>query len=118
MTSALLPWEPADPEPLGLCRRLEFSRMVLGAGSNCLILDGGIPGLVLHFPPSRARSLGAGLARLGAGAMLPRAAFDTAYLGVDGLAFGVGIPGTAELGQVLEGVDAVLPDGQVRRFSA
>jgi UDP-N-acetylmuramate dehydrogenase len=104
--------------------------MVLGAGSNCLILDGGVRGLVLKFPATRARHEGQGLVCLQAGAMLPRAAFDTAYQGLLGLAFGVGIPGTAgaaaagnagafggEVGEILESVEAVLPGGDVIRLA-
>jgi UDP-N-acetylmuramate dehydrogenase len=128
-------WEPASlalvPDLMALCEELEFPCTVLGAGSNCLILDGGIRGLVLKFPASRAVHQGDGLVRLQAGSMMPRAAFDTAYLGLSGLAFGVGIPGTAgaavagnagafgsEVGEILETAEVVLPGGEVMRFSA
>lgn len=127
-------WEPAAttslPDLLGLCQELQFPYTVLGAGSNCLILDGGIRGLVLKFPSTRLAHQGEGLISLQAGAMLPRAAFDSAYLGLLGLAFGVGIPGTAgaaaagnagafggEIGDLLESVEAVLPGGDLLRFS-
>ncbi|HVB53153.1 MAG TPA: UDP-N-acetylmuramate dehydrogenase [Candidatus Acidoferrales bacterium] len=126
-------WEPASavllPDVLRACGELEFPTTVLGAGSNCLILDGGVRGLVLKFPATRAELQGEGLVCLQAGAMLPRAAFDTAYQGLLGLGFGVGIPGTAgaaaagnagafggELGEILESVEAVLPGGDVLRF--
>jgi UDP-N-acetylmuramate dehydrogenase len=128
-------WEPASPalvpDLLALCGELDWPCTVLGAGSNCLILDGGIPGLVLKFPAIRAEHQGDGLVRLQAGSMMPRAAFDTAYLGLSGLAFGVGIPGTAgaavagnagafgsEVGEILESAEVVLPSGEVMRFSA
>ena len=128
-------WEPAAaaalPDLLGLCQELEFPCTILGAGSNCLILDGGVRGLVLKFPAARVEHQGDGLVTLQAGAMLPRAAFDSAYQGLLGLAFGVGIPGTAgaaaagnagafggELGEILESVEAVLPGGDVLRLSA
>ncbi|HVC22845.1 MAG TPA: UDP-N-acetylmuramate dehydrogenase [Candidatus Dormibacteraeota bacterium] len=123
-------WEPAStillPDVLRACQELEFPYTVLGAGSNCLILDGGIRGLVLKFPATRAEHQEEGLVRLDAGSMLPRAAFDTAYLGLQGLAFGVGIPGTAgaaaagnagafgsEMGEILEKTEVVLPGGDV-----
>jgi len=128
-------WEPASaallPDLLGICQELAFPITVLGAGSNCLILDGGVRGLVLKFPAARAAHQGEGLVCLSAGAMLPRAAFDTAYQGLLGLAFGVGIPGTAgaaaagnagafggEIGEILESLEAVLPGGDVLRLSA
>jgi UDP-N-acetylmuramate dehydrogenase len=127
-------WEPASPallpDVLEACQDLDFPCTVLGAGSNCLILDGGIRGLVLKFAATRAEHQGEGLVCLQAGAMLPRAAFDTAYLGLQGLAFGVGIPGTAgaaaagnagafggEIGEILESLEAVLPGGDVMRLS-
>jgi UDP-N-acetylmuramate dehydrogenase len=127
-------WEPASadllPDVLEACQESDFPVIVLGAGSNCLILDGGIRGLVLRFPASRAVHEGDGLVRLPAGAMLPRAAFDTAYQGLEGLSFGVGIPGTAgaaaagnagafggEMGEILESLEAVLPGGDVMRLS-
>jgi UDP-N-acetylmuramate dehydrogenase len=127
-------WEPVSavllPDVLRLCQEMEFPCTVLGAGSNCLILDGGIRGLVLKFPATRAEHQGEGLVCLQAGAMLPRAAFDTAYQGLLGLAFGVGIPGTAgaaaagnagafggEIGEILESLEAVLPGGDVLRLA-
>ncbi len=127
-------WEPASaallPDVLRLCSELDFPCTVLGAGSNCLILDGGIRGLVLKFPATRVEHQGEGLVCLQAGALLPRAAFDTAYQGLLGLAFGVGIPGTAgaaaagnagafggEIGEILESLEAVLPGGDVLRLS-
>ncbi|MGA7172169.1 MAG: UDP-N-acetylmuramate dehydrogenase [Candidatus Dormiibacterota bacterium] len=127
-------WEPVSsvllPDILRLGQELDFPCTVLGAGSNCLILDGGVRGLVLKFPATRARHEGEGLVCLQAGAMLPRAAFDTAYQGLFGLAFGVGIPGTAgaaaagnagafggEVGEILDSVEAVLPGGDVMRLA-
>ncbi|MGC2192921.1 MAG: UDP-N-acetylmuramate dehydrogenase [Candidatus Dormiibacterota bacterium] len=127
-------WEPESavllPDVLRACQELEFPWTVLGAGSNCLILDAGVRGLVLKFPATRVEHQGEGLVCLQAGAMLPRAAFDTAYWGLLGLAFGVGIPGTAgaaaagnagafggEIGEILESVESVLPGGDVLRFT-
>ncbi|MGC1909433.1 MAG: UDP-N-acetylmuramate dehydrogenase, partial [Candidatus Dormiibacterota bacterium] len=127
-------WEPVSsvllPDILRLAQELDFPCTVLGAGSNCLILDGGVRGLVLKFPATRARHEGEGLVCLQAGAMLPRAAFDTAYQGLLGLAFGVGIPGTAgaaaagnagafggEVSEILDSVEAVLPGGDVMRLA-
>ena len=69
-------WEQAAlellPELVGCCRELGFPLTVLGAGSNCLILDGGIRGLVLRFPAVPMVDEGGGRVRLEAGSMLPR----------------------------------------------
>ncbi|MGA8426393.1 MAG: UDP-N-acetylmuramate dehydrogenase [Candidatus Dormiibacterota bacterium] len=128
-------WEPAAvallPDLMHLCQVLSIPCTVLGAGSNCLILDGGIRGLVLKFPATRVVHQGAGQVLLQAGSMMPRAAFDTAYLGLMGLAFGVGIPGTAgaavagnagafgtEVKDILEGAEVVLPGGDVLHLTA
>jgi len=67
---------------------------MIGAGSNTLILDNGIRGLVLRFADRHLRRLGDGAVELGGGCMMPRAALDCARLGLAGLEFGIGVPGT------------------------
>ena len=128
-------WAPADPAPLGevlaACRAVGLPVTVLGAGSNALVRDGGIPGLVVRLPPARLRSIGGGVVELPGGAMLPRAAFDAAHAGLGGLEFGVGIPGTAgaaafgnagafggEMAARLLEVDLLTADGTARTLAA
>jgi UDP-N-acetylmuramate dehydrogenase len=69
---------------------------VLGAGSNLLVSDRGIPGLVIatrhlrskHFNPAT------GQLTVSAGEAIPALAWDAAALGWEGLEWAVGIPGT------------------------
>jgi UDP-N-acetylmuramate dehydrogenase len=69
---------------------------LLGAGSNTLVLDGGIRGLVVRLGDQlrRWRALDATTVELGGGCMLPRAALDLARRGLAGMEFGIGVPGT------------------------
>ena len=98
---------------------------VIGHGSNLLVLDGGIRGLVIRVEKNMH-----GIRREGnrltaqAGAMLGAAAAAAAEAGLTGLEFASGIPGTVgggmtmnagayggELGDVTVRVDGVRPDG-------
>ncbi len=91
--------EPADSDDLN--RALAWARssgvpvVVIGNGTNLLVSDGGIRGLVLK--------LGAGLSRIeirdtaiyaGAGVLLPRLANRALQAGLAGFEFLAGIPGT------------------------
>ncbi|HBX22705.1 MAG TPA: UDP-N-acetylmuramate dehydrogenase [Desulfotomaculum sp.] len=91
--------EPADSEDL--CRALAWARnyglpvIVIGNGTNLLVSDSGIRGLVIK--------LGAGLSGIeikgaaicaGAGALLPRLANRALQAGLAGFEFLAGIPGT------------------------
>jgi len=69
---------------------------ILGAGSNVLISDRGIPGLVIctrHWRRSQF-DLAAGQVRVAAGEPLPTLAWKVAKRGWRGLEWAVGIPGT------------------------
>src|SRR5205807_3931526 len=70
------------------------------------------------------RVAGEGTVELGGGSMMPRAALDCARLGLAGLEFGIGIPGTCgasvrgnagafgtEIKDVLVDCDSIAPDG-------
>ncbi len=69
---------------------------ILGAGSNLLVSDHGLPGLVIstrhlrhsHFDPQT------GQLTVGAGESIPSLAWEAAKLGWQGLEWAVGIPGT------------------------
>lgn len=69
---------------------------VLGAGSNTLVRDGGVPGVVVRLTPAFARTEILGGNRIGIGTALPdkMAAKAAAKAGVAGLEFFVGVPGT------------------------
>jgi len=91
-------FRPADADDLAafLAARPAGTRiLVIGVGSNLLIRDGGIPGVVIRLPASFGKIAGDGTRiRAGAAALdsaLARAAADG---GIAGLEFLRGIPGT------------------------
>jgi UDP-N-acetylmuramate dehydrogenase len=105
---------------------------VVGSGSNLLIADEGVPGLVLKLDKDLSTIELDGIAgdRLacGAGARLPAVAAAAARAGLAGIEFGVNIPGTVggavrmnanayggALADVLEWVDVVSATGTERR---
>lgn len=87
-----------DPERLAdlmpRCTESGVPFTVLGAGSNTLVLDGGIRGLVVRLADRHLRVLDDAHIELSAGYMMPRAALDLARKGIAGMEFGIGIPGT------------------------
>jgi UDP-N-acetylenolpyruvoylglucosamine reductase len=102
---------------------------VVGSGSNLLVADNGVPGLVIKLDRALAKiEHRNGHLICGGGARLPQAAARAAALGLSGLEFGVNIPGTVggavrmnanayggELQRVLEWVDVCTADGTDRR---
>ncbi len=130
-------FEPADTEDLKLfLERLDGALpiMALGLGSNLIVRDGGVPGVVIKLGKPFADveiddescivSCGAGAH----GILVASAARDT---GVAGLEFMRGIPGTVggfvrmnggaygrEVGDVLIDCDVVMPDGRCHRVPA
>jgi UDP-N-acetylenolpyruvoylglucosamine reductase len=118
----LLGWATAAGAPVS----------VVGSGSNLLIADAGVTGLVLKLDRELARIDRDG-ARIvcGGGARLPAVAAQAARAGLTGIEFGVNIPGTVggavrmnanayggELARVLEWVDVVISSGSERRAPA
>ncbi len=102
---------------------------VVGSGSNLLIADEGVAGLVVKLDRELARieRLDDGLV-CGGGARLPAVAASAARAGLSGVEFGVNIPGTVggavrmnanayggELGRALEWVDVLTTAGVQRR---
>ncbi len=102
---------------------------VVGSGSNLLVADEGVRGLVLKLDRqlSQIEQDGTRL-ECGGGARLPAVSALAARLGLSGIEFGVNIPGTVggavrmnanayggELARVLEWVDVVTADGSSRR---
>ena len=102
---------------------------VVGSGSNLLIADQGVRGLVIKLDGSLAEiELEGERIRCGAGARLPAVAARAARAGLTGLEFGVNIPGTVggavkmnanayegELARVLEWVQICSAEGLERR---
>ena len=102
---------------------------VVGSGSNLLVSDAGVRGLVLKLD-GELSSVGREGDRVlcGGGARLPSATAKVARWGLTGLEFGINIPGTVggavrmnanayggELDRVLEWVDVCTADGAERR---
>ena len=105
---------------------------VIGHGSNLLVLDGGIRGVVLRMARGirECRTEGC-LLTADAGAMMSAAAAAAAAAGLGGLEFASGIPGTigggvlmnagaygGEICQVLQEASVLGPDGELRRMTA
>jgi UDP-N-acetylmuramate dehydrogenase len=105
---------------------------VVGSGSNLLVADEGVPGLVLKLDRELARIERDGAAiECGAGARLPAVAAEAARAGLSGIEFGVNIPGTVggavrmnanayggQLARVLEWAVIVSAAGADRRVPA
>lgn len=132
---------PADyyviPKPeqaaavLELCRREQMPCTVIGNGSNLLVGDGGIRGVVLAFakPAAQIRVEGRRIVA-GAGALLSQVAREAQNSGLDGFAFAAGIPGSlggavvmnagaygGEMKNVLVSARVLTEDGQERTLS-
>lgn len=102
---------------------------VVGSGSNLLVADGGVSGLVLKLEGELAAIERDGERIVcGGGARLPSAAAKAAAWGLSGLEFGINIPGTVggavrmnanayggELARTLEWVDVCTAAGVERR---
>lgn len=91
--------EPADESELAkvlrFCRDRDVSFFLLGRGSNLLIRDGGIRGVVIHLgaPAFSQIEVQGELLRCGAGAKLKDIALTAKRHGLGGLEFLEGIPG-------------------------
>lgn len=96
---AQLFFEPADETDLALfLKRLpsEIKVTVIGLGSNLLIRDGGIEGVVIKLPAKAfggAEILDGNRIRVGAGLPDVKVATSAANAGIDGMEFFRGIPG-------------------------
>jgi UDP-N-acetylmuramate dehydrogenase len=105
---------------------------VVGSGSNLLVADAGVRGLIVKLDKDLSTIEFDGTRMLcGAGARLPAVSAKAAQAGLTGIEFGVNIPGTVggavrmnanayggELARVLEWVDVVTPSGTERRTPA
>jgi UDP-N-acetylmuramate dehydrogenase len=81
-------------ELLRQCNASGIAVTMLGAGSNALISDAGIRGLVVRHDDRSLHVIDDQSVELGGGAMMPRVALDCASRGIAGLEFGIGVPGT------------------------
>ena len=104
---------------------------VIGHGSNLLVLDGGIRGLVICIGKNMRKIEREGnKLTVQAGAMLGRVAMEAAEAGLTGMEFASGIPGTigggvtmnagaydGEMAQVATRVRGIYPDGKTVELS-
>jgi UDP-N-acetylmuramate dehydrogenase len=116
-------------ELLAWARAAQVRVAVVGSGSNLLIADDGVRGLVVKLDRDLAAiAIDTPRVLCGGGARLPAIAARAARAGLSGIEFGVNIPGTlggavrmnanaygGELGRVLEWVDVAAPGGLERR---
>lgn len=119
-------------ELLGWARTVHAQVAVVGSGSNLLVADAGVRGLVLKLDRELAHIEREGPRIVcGGGARLPAVAAYAARAGLAGIEFGVNIPGTVggavrmnanayggELARVLEWALIVTIEGQERRVPA
>ena len=121
---------------MSVAHEKEVPAFVLGRGTNLLVLDGGIPGIVVNLKKMCWMELergaeGTAQVHAGAGAGLARLASYCADRGLSGLEFTAGIPGTvggavamnagtqeAEMKDVLTSVTLVDRTGQVSAMDA
>ena len=112
---------------------LDCNPVILGAGTNVLAPDKGMSGLVICLKDSLEgmEQVGERCIRVMAGVTMTRAAIFAANLGLSGLEFAHGIPGTVgggvymnagayggEICQVCKTVDVMNLDGELRHLSA
>ena len=115
---------------LGLCREKGIRPVVIGHGSNLLVLDGGIRGIVMQCRLTGMRCEADHLTA-GAGVMLHALARKAADEELTGLEFASGIPGTlggavymnagaygGEMAGVVESVRALTTEGEAKVLTA
>jgi UDP-N-acetylenolpyruvoylglucosamine reductase len=119
-------------ELLGWARTIGLEVRVVGSGSNLLIADEGVSGLVVKLDRKLALIKHEGERIVcGGGARLPSVAARAAQAGLSGIEFGVNIPGTVggavrmnanayggELAKALEWVEVTTATGSERRTPA
>lgn len=129
-------FEPADRDDLEhFLDRLEgrLPVMALGLGSNLIVRDGGVPGVVIRLgkPFAKVEVRDGNLLACGAGAHGILVASTARDAGIAGLEFLRGIPGTVggfvrmnggaygrEVADILVDCDVVLPDGSCNTLRA
>ncbi|WIW71644.1 UDP-N-acetylmuramate dehydrogenase [Anaerosinus gibii] len=117
-------------EVLAAVKSYDMPLTILGNGSNVLVLDRGIRGVVIKFDKSFAYlKQKEDSVVAGAGALLKDVSKFAARCGLTGMEFAVGIPGSiggavfmnagaydGEISHIVSAVTAVSRDGEVKRF--
>ena len=116
---------------IALAREYEIPITVIGNGSNLLVGDKGIRGLVISLGKPADQIVVEGTRmRVGAGTLLSKAAQEAAKHALTGLEFAAGIPGTlggaivmnagaygGEMKDVVRNAAVLTPDGEVKVLS-
>src|SRR5487761_53418 len=110
------------------CRERGIPYLLLGAGTNLLIADLGVEGLVIRVV-NRDHHVEGTKVRAGAGLKMMRLARIVADAGLRGFEFAIGVPGTVggavyqnagcwgkELREVLVSVDGFMPDAGLKTW--
>jgi len=118
-------------DAVGAARCSQASLTMLGAGSNVLIRDGGIRGLVIKNETRTCHRVGEAMIEVDSGSRFATLARSTARAGLAGLEWAAGIPGAiggglptnagaygSDLSDVLVSITAISPDGQVDVYPA
>ena len=109
----------------------ETALTVLGAGSNVLVRDGGLRGIVLKNESRACRQVGEAMIEVDSGARFASLARSTARAGLSGLEWAAGIPGAiggglptnagaygSDLSDILVSISTVAPNGEIAVFAA
>lgn len=117
------------PDVVALCRRFELPLTVIGNGSNLLVSDAGLRGVVLEFGKvaSGIRLLDGEDLAVKAGTLLSETAAFAAKNGLSGMEFAAGIPGSVggavvmnagayggEMKDILSGVRVLTKQGVIK----
>lgn len=116
---------------LALCHTYQLPVTVIGNGSNLLVSDRGIRGVVVEIGAQASEAVVEGpLLKVQAGISLARAAREAANASLHGLEFASGIPGTAggaivmnagayggEIKDVLQWAQVLMPDGRIEQYT-
>ena len=128
----VLPADAADVVAAqAFCREHQVPCRVIGNGSNLLVLDGGVEGVVIRIGEGmNGYTVDGTLVTAGSGCVLARLARETAKRGLAGLEWAVGIPasigGAAYMNagayghcfyETLEAVEAIDSNGNIRNLS-
>ncbi len=119
------------PELLRVCKKHGAACFIIGNGSNLLVGDKGIRGLVIQISDKTGEvSINDGRLKAGAGMLLSKAANMAANAGLSGMEFAAGIPGTVggavvmnagaydgEIKDILSNVTVLDEDGKKRELS-
>ena len=132
------PGQEALAELFGRCLETGTTICVLGRGSNVLIADAGVDGVVVTFPDARAPLTlethdRGGRVTAGAGVSMARLSAESNAAGLAGLSWCAGVPGsvggcavmnaglvtggTREMRDLVTGLTFVDPTGAVRRLT-